>query len=95
MCVAGGIHGGGVVGHAWQGHAWQGHAWQQVHGMGEGACMAAGVHGRGHVRQGVCMVGGVHDKGACTAAETVTAADGTHPIGMHSCHVKLFVGYLL
>ena len=30
------------------------------------------VHGRG---------GG----GACVAGETATAADGTHPAGMHSC----------
>ena len=24
-------------------------------------------------------------RGACVAGETATAADGTHPTGMHSC----------
>ena len=37
----------------------------------------AGMHGRGCALQ----VGG----GACMAGETATAADGTHPTGMHSC----------
>ena len=36
-------------------------------------------------KQGICGKGGVHGKGACVAGETVTAADGTHPTGMHSC----------
>ena len=52
---------------------WQG----GMHGGGcawQGACMAGGVHGRGHAWWGVCMAG-----------ETATAADGTHPTGMHSC----------
>ena len=45
---------------------------------------------------GMCMVGdmlsGGHAwrGGACRVGETVTAADGTHLIGMHSCH---FCGY--
>ena len=37
--------------------------------------------------QGVCMAGGMcGGGGACTAQQTATAADGTHPTGMHSCH---------
>ena len=41
--------------------------------------------GRGdmHHKGGVCVVGG-----ACVAGETATAADGTHPTGMHSCFSK-------
>ena len=40
---------------------------------------------RGHVRQGdMCSRGGVHG-GGIHAGETATAADGTHPTGMHSC----------
>ena len=64
--------------------------------MAVGIC-GRGGHGRGHAWQGMCvvggvagmcMVGGVHDRGcawqgACVAAETATAADGTHPTGMH------------
>ena len=34
---------------------------------------------------GACMAGGVRGGGACVAGETATAADGTHPTGMHSC----------
>ena len=30
----------------------------------------------------VCVKNSVHREGGCT---TVTAADGTHPTGMHSC----------
>ena len=37
-----------------------------------GGCLEGDVHGRG-------------DGGACMAGETATAADGTHPAGMHSC----------
>ena len=33
----------------------------------------------------VCMVGGMHSKEVCMAGETATAADGTHPTGIHSC----------
>ena len=46
-----------------------------------GACIAWGMHGIG-----VCMTGGV-----CMARETATAADGTHPTGMHSCLLHFFV----
>ena len=55
-----------------------GHTW--------GACMAGGTRGRG-----LCMAGGVHGRGgmhgqgACVVGEMATAADGTHPTGMHSC----------
>ena len=42
--------------------------------MAGGACVVVGINGRG-----VCVVG------ACVAGETATAADGTHPTGMHSC----------
>ena len=39
-----------------------------------------------HVGQGACITGGhVWQEGACMAGETATAADGTHPTGMHSC----------
>ena len=77
-CVAGGMCGS-------RGHAW----W--------GACMAkGGMHGRGHVWWGrawrqACVAGGMHggghawQEGVCVAGETATAADGTHPTGMHSC----------
>ena len=74
-----------------EGCAWQGgHAWQGLNDRG--------IHGRGYVWQGVHSKGGMHGKGgmqckggmhggggACVAGETATAADGTHPTGMHSC----------
>ena len=74
------------MGYAWQGdmHAGGacvagGHAcvciWQC--GMRSGGHMHVR---RGHAWQGVCMAGG-----ACVAGERTTAADGTHPTGMHSC----------
>ena len=44
---------------------------------GRGACVAGG-----HVWQGSRVLQG---GGACVAVEMATAADGTHPIGMHSC----------
>ena len=68
-----GMHGKGacVAG----GHAWQG----GVHGKGAwvvgGVRGKGGVHGRGDVWRG----------GACVAGEMATAADGSHPTGMHSC----------
>ena len=40
------------------------------------------------VWQGACMAGGVHDSGGCAwqeTGQTATAADSTHPTGMHSC----------
>ena len=52
--------------------------------MAGGVCVAGEGHGRGY--------GGMHGRGcalqggeACMAGETATAADGTHPTGMHSC----------
>ena len=42
--------------------------------MARGVCMAGGMCCGGHAWQGVCVAG-----------ETTTAADGTHPTGMHSC----------
>ena len=49
-----------------------------------GACV-----GGGHVVGVVCMAG-VCMVGACVARETATAADGTHPTGMHSCLAVFF-----
>ena len=42
---------------------------------GEGACMAGGVHGRGHVWQGVCMAGGMCGRGKCMACSTPSPVD--------------------
>ena len=50
------------------------HAWQG--GMHGGECVWQGG--------GTCMAG------ACVAGETATAADGTHPTGMHSCLCYIF-----
>ena len=57
------------------------------------ACVKNSVHRGLSVAKG----GGVHGSGvvpgerrrggACVARETATAADGTHPTGMHSCSV--------
>ena len=47
-------------------------------GVCMGGCMSGGTCCRGgHVWQGACM----------TAGEMATAADGTHPTGMHSCYI--------
>ena len=67
--VGGGARVAGVCG---RGHAWQGdRAWQWGHPW-----HGVGVHVGEHAWKGghVCMAG-----------ETSTAADGTHPTGMHSC----------
>ena len=49
---------------------------------GEGACVAKrGMHGGGG---GVCVEG-------CVAGETATAANGTHPTGMHSCFKQVLL----
>ena len=94
MYVAGGIHGGGMCGRgmhskvlAWHRFSWQG----GVHDRG--ACMVGDmcggcVHGRGpFVVGGACVAGGhTWRGGTCVAGETATAADGTHPAGMHSCY---------
>ena len=66
--------------------------------MWQGACVARGMHGQGHVWQGghvwhgVCMAGRLvwqgacmAGGGACMAGETAAAADGMHPTGMYSC----------
>ena len=51
---------------------------------GEGAC-AAGSHGTGGLRgREVCVAGGAWMAG-WQGGETATAADCTHPTGMHSC----------
>ena len=47
-----------------------------MHGVG-------GMHDRGLGWPGACMVGG--GGRACVTGETATAADGTHPTGMHAC----------
>ena len=77
VCIAkGGMAGSCMAGGMHSGgHVW----WGGMHGRGE-ACMAGGMHGREHVWQGACMAG------ACVAGEMATAADGTHPTGMHSCY---------
>ena len=43
-----------------------------------GACMP----------RGCAWLGGMHGQGACVAGETATAADSTHPTGMHSCYTR-------
>ena len=55
--------------------------------------MAEGMHGRGYMEKAVYMAkGGGHVwQGVYMAGETATAADGTHPTGMHSC----FYGFLI
>ena len=52
-----------------------GHAWL------EGMC-----GGGGHAWQGACVAGGQAWQRAYVERETATAADGTHPTGMHSCY---------
>ena len=69
------------------------HAWQGSICGGGGACVAGGMHGRGYAWWGACVVGDACMAGACiwgggvgcVVGETATAADGTHPTGMHSC----------
>ena len=75
--MVGGVHGRGacMVGHAWhRGMYDRGHAWQR------GSCMAGGMQGKG----------GVHGRGTCMAGEMATAAEGTHPTGMHSYLLFMF-----
>ena len=62
---------------------------------GGGACMAWGMCDKGCVAGGhwghTWLGGDMHSRGwhvwqgACVVGETATAADGTHPTGMHSC----------
>ena len=40
---------------------------------------------KGDVRGEGAWRGGMHGRGTCVAGEMATAADGTHPTGMHSC----------
>ena len=69
---------GGGVGGAKGGMCGKRCAWQRgMHGERGGACVAKGG-----------MHGGVG--GACVAGEMATAVDGTHPTGMHSCHLNQF-----
>ena len=68
-----------------------------VRGGRGGICACQGVHGGGWVgsalvtgghawHAGMCGRGNMCGRvGACVAGETATAADGTHPTGMHSC----------
>ena len=64
--------------------------------MVRGACMAKGGVVRGCVCQrGVCDRGGVHGRGACITGEMATAAGSTHPTGMHSCKLLLFLSWIL
>ena len=53
------------------------------------SCMAGGMHGGGHAWQGG------HVLGVCMAGETATAADGTHPTGMHFCFILYSSFYIL
>ena len=69
-----------MAGGVCMGGAWQGGMCGKGYVCGKGACMAGGMHGGGHAWWGACMAGGT-----CVAVEMATAADGTHPTGMHSC----------
>ena len=44
-----------------------------------------------HGMAGACVTGGGHawQGRACVAGEMATAADGTHPTGMHSCLIEV------
>ena len=88
VCVAG----GGV----WWGCAWQGGMCGGGHAWWWGAYMVVGgMHGRGMHGGGECMTGGMHGRGhTCHAHHPLTLRDtvgqcagGTHPTGMHSCHL--------
>ena len=71
------------------GSAWQGEGrWQRgmcggrwgVQVCMAGGCMVGCIRGKGHV----CW-GDVHGRVHAWQCDTATAADGTHPTGMHSC----------
>ena len=47
------------------------------------------MHGGGHAWQEG------HVLGVCMAGETATAADGTHPTGMHFCFILYSSFYIL
>ena len=57
---------------------------------GDRVCVVKGdMHSKG-----ACMVrGDMHGRGAYVAGETATAADGTHPTGMHSCYKAFCVSF--
>ena len=88
VCMAGGhVWWGGMCG---EGGAYMAGG---MHGM----CGRGGMHGRGDICGRGCVwwghawQGDMHGSGgmrgrewACMARETTTAADGTHPTGMHS-----------
>ena len=59
-----------------------------VHDKGDmGAVyMVKGVRGKG-----ACMAGDMRGRRVCVAGKTATAADGTHPTGMHSCCLCFFL----
>ena len=60
--------------------------------------MVGGMCGRGGMhdsRWGMHGRGGVCGGGACVAGEMATAADGTHPTGMHSCTLVFFLFFCL
>ena len=50
------------------------------------ACVKNSVQGA-CIEWGACVNGGggVHGREACVTGEMATAADSTHPTGMHSC----------
>ena len=61
---------------------------------GEGGKHAKGgvSGGGGHaLRRGACMAGGGVCVEGCVAGETATAANGTHPTGMHSCFKQVLL----
>ena len=81
-----------MVGGAWQG-PWQGETCMAGSMCGRGhAWQGKGMHGRGRVSMGGGAWQGVHGREACMAGEhawqkageMATAADSTHPTGMHS-----------
>ena len=77
VCMTGGMHGRMDM-HVME-HVWQGPC--MAGGCAwRGACMAGGLWQRGHMWHGTCMTG-----------EAATAADGTHPTGMHSCCSVKFI----
>ena len=58
----------------------------------QGACIAGGVHGRGHAWcWGTCVAVGDGGGGwVVRAEEAATEAGGTHPTGMHTCNLMFY-----
>ena len=48
--------------------------------MAGGGCMTG---------RGTCVAGGMHGGHVCVVGEMATAADGTHPNGIHSCYLLI------